>query len=264
MKTNNERGWYPSPRYLFRKNVIIRYLKKQHLQSKTLLEIGYGAGDMLITYNQLGLKVAGYDFSEMAYQEALNRIQKKGITDIKLLKDKNELKLEKFDFVIACEVLEHMEEDGKTLSEWAEYLKPGGLLIISVPAKMSKWGVSDQWAGHYRRYERTEITDKLREHGFYSIKVLSYLFPFNIVLDRLLNKEKKDLIVEKNLNVNDKKASSEASGIIRKSNRLFRFVSNPVFLTPCFVIQRTFFRMDLGSGYICYAIKKGEPPAFDV
>lgn len=255
MGNGHDKGWYPAPRYLFRKNIVLRFLSKLELQGKCLLEIGYGAGDMLLAYRSLGLKVYGYDFSELAYQEAFGRIQKNGQSEITLLSDLDRIEQGRYDFVAACEVLEHIQEDVQELSKWSDLLKPGGLLILSVPAKMSKWGHNDEWAGHYRRYEREDLRGKLKGQGFGNIEILCYPFPFNLVLDYLLHKEKKEVVNNLASDI-DKKAASGASGVHRESNRVYRALSNPYIFAPLFVVQRMFLKTDLGSGYVCFAEKK--------
>ena len=57
-----------------------------------------------------------------------------------------------FDGVVAGEVLEHIEAEGRAPSVGARVLRPGGALVVSVPAHPAWFGASDRWAGHVRRY----------------------------------------------------------------------------------------------------------------
>ena len=70
-----------------------------------------------------------------------------------------------FGAVLALEVLEHVEEDRRLLSEIARVLRPGGRAIISVPLHMALWTSTDVSCAHVRRYEPDEFLDKLREAG---------------------------------------------------------------------------------------------------
>lgn len=70
-----------------------------------------------------------------------------------------------FDVVLALEVLEHVEEDVRMLRELVRVLRPGGLVVISVPLHMSRWSPIDEACAHVRRYEPDELLAKLREAG---------------------------------------------------------------------------------------------------
>jgi SAM-dependent methyltransferase len=71
-----------------------------------------------------------------------------------------------FHAVIACEVLEHIEEDTAVMSEMARILDPEGLLLMSVPVHMARWSATDDACAHVRRYEPDELMGKLRGAGF--------------------------------------------------------------------------------------------------
>ena len=73
---------------------------------------------------------------------------------------------ERFDLIVAFEVLEHYEQDLDCLRKWLELLQPGGTLIFSVPAHMRQWTKNDTRAGHARRYEKKELLEKLEACGF--------------------------------------------------------------------------------------------------
>jgi len=57
-----------------------------------------------------------------------------------------------FDAVLALDVLEHLDDDVAGLRETARLVKPGGLLLITVPALPSLWGAQDVVSNHRRRY----------------------------------------------------------------------------------------------------------------
>ncbi len=70
-----------------------------------------------------------------------------------------------FDFAFAIEVIEHIEDDLKAISELHRVLKPGGCLIATVPAFMCLWGHHDEQYGHYRRYTKRLFCDVARQAG---------------------------------------------------------------------------------------------------
>lgn len=77
--------------------------------------------------------------------------------------------------VLAFEVLEHVEEDASLLAEVARSLRPGGLLVCSVPLRMAYWSRLDDEAAHVRRYEPEELFSKLRAAGF-SLRKVEYRY----------------------------------------------------------------------------------------
>lgn len=247
--------WYPAPRYLCRKNIITRYLKKHQATEKSILEIGYGSGDMLITYNKLGLNVTGYDFSNTAYEAAKQLITEKGMSDIFLLNSKDGIK-HCYDYVAACEVIEHIEDDISELYEWISFLKPNGTLILSMPSRMEKWNANDTWAGHIRRYERLELQTKLKKAGLSDIRILSYPFPANILLDPLLDKAGKRLLNQEQFQFESNQEVTKISGVVGKTKRPHHLLSNSIIMAPFFWMQRLFFKTDLGSSYVVFASLK--------
>jgi len=86
-----------------------------------------------------------------------------------------------FDLVSAFDVIEHCEPDATALAEFSRVLRPGGRLLLSVPAYAWAWTDHDVRAGHYRRYTRGSLVRAVSEAG-YSIRRVSHgfagVFPF--------------------------------------------------------------------------------------
>jgi glycosyltransferase involved in cell wall biosynthesis/phospholipid N-methyltransferase len=70
------------------------------------------------------------------------------------------------DTVLCLNVLEHIEQDQAVLESVFRILPAGGRLVLVVPALKRLFGEIDKQVGHYRRYERSEIKDKLQRAGF--------------------------------------------------------------------------------------------------
>ncbi|WP_102145727.1 class I SAM-dependent methyltransferase [Mycobacterium hubeiense] len=77
-----------------------------------------------------------------------------------------------FDCVIASEILEHVPEDDRAISELVRVLKPGGSLAVTVPRWLPEqicWWLSDEYhaneGGHIRIYKASELRDKILAHG---------------------------------------------------------------------------------------------------
>jgi SAM-dependent methyltransferase len=67
-------------------------------------------------------------------------------------------------------VLEHIEDDLAVLSALHEIVLPGGTLCLIVPAHQSLFGYMDSQAGHFRRYTRRSLRDKLTWTGWQVVK----------------------------------------------------------------------------------------------
>lgn len=71
-----------------------------------------------------------------------------------------------FDTVVCLNVLEHVEDDLFALEQMRDVLVDGGSLALLVPAHRFLYGEFDRAVGHYRRYERRELSDRLQRAGF--------------------------------------------------------------------------------------------------
>jgi len=70
------------------------------------------------------------------------------------------------DTVITLDVLEHLEDDARALRIYYEVLRPGGHLLIKVPAHPFLYGTMDKASLHRRRYTKRELRAKLQAAGF--------------------------------------------------------------------------------------------------
>ncbi|HKX31894.1 MAG TPA: class I SAM-dependent methyltransferase [Blastocatellia bacterium] len=70
-----------------------------------------------------------------------------------------------FDLVLALDLLEHLDDDAAGLRDAARLLKPGGLLLVTVPALPSLWGGQDVVSHHRRRYVKQTFADLFTRAG---------------------------------------------------------------------------------------------------
>jgi SAM-dependent methyltransferase len=85
---------------------------------------------------------------------------------------------ESFGLACALDVIEHIDDDAAALRELHRVLRPGGRLLVSVPAYQVLWGAQDVVSHHQRRYVRPQLRLRLEEAGF-AIERASY---FNTLL----------------------------------------------------------------------------------
>jgi SAM-dependent methyltransferase len=79
-----------------------------------------------------------------------------------------------FDTVLSVNVLEHIEDDVLALTHMKKMLAPGGRLIVIVPAHLQLYTGMDQAIGHYRRYSKLDLADKLESVGC-QVERLTYI-----------------------------------------------------------------------------------------
>jgi len=134
-----------------------------------LVDIGCGTGANLSMLRQsVGAQgsVVGLDFSLLALAHARKELG--CISDLALAQgDAMQLPLASgaADCVTMLDVLEHLRDDEQALSEVARILKPGGALVLTVPAYGHLWSAHDEALHHFRRYEKHGLRARLREAG---------------------------------------------------------------------------------------------------
>lgn len=85
-----------------------------------------------------------------------------------------------FDAVFLFDVLEHVDDEARALGEIRRVLRPGGKLLVTVPAFMFLYGLQDEVSEHKRRYRRQPLVALLRRSGFevdYATYFNTLLFP---------------------------------------------------------------------------------------
>jgi SAM-dependent methyltransferase len=70
-----------------------------------------------------------------------------------------------FDVVSAFDVIEHCEPEAVVMSELVRVLRPGGALLLSVPAYQWAWSSHDDLNGHHRRYTQSRVVAAAQRSG---------------------------------------------------------------------------------------------------
>ncbi len=131
------------------------------------LEVGCGTGANLSTVRSTALYQIGLDRSTYALTLARRKEELPFIAG-----DLNDLpfRTESVGLIIAMDILEHLDDDKRGIHESYRILKENGLLILTVPAFKSLWGIQDRVTGHKRRYVRKRIVNRLEGMGFEILK----------------------------------------------------------------------------------------------
>lgn len=147
-------------------------MEKQNLKDRLkILDAGCGMGLLLLKMKQFG-DVMGIDINSQAVVLA----KKRGLRQIyQASVEKIPFRDNSFDVVTCIDVLYHQQvkDDLGSLEELYRVLKPGGILIIRVPAFRWLGGKHDELVQTKRRYNGKELNNKLAAAGF-QIRRISY------------------------------------------------------------------------------------------
>jgi 2-polyprenyl-3-methyl-5-hydroxy-6-metoxy-1,4-benzoquinol methylase len=166
-------------------DIIERYLAGHH--NLNILNAGCGSGDLSLRLGALGHRVVGIDpelaYIELALANAVdNDADERCTFQVSSIQDYEGE--EAFDCVVATDVIEHIADDRAAFAKVATLTKPGGLILITVPAGQWLFGYHDEQLGHFRRYNKRTLTAlaspfctiaKMRYFGFTLVPVC-YLY----------------------------------------------------------------------------------------
>lgn len=221
----------------------------------SFLEIGPGMGDVsaYLTRRFPGIRGHVTDISEESIDIVKSRLSSSerleySASDFTEMADSGA-----FDLVVACEVFEHIEDDDAAFRSVQRLLAPGGYLLFSVPAFMSKWGPADEYGGHVRRYENRELRQQFEDHGFDVIHFWTYGFPVTNIISPMSRLYYRAVQKEKPL---DQQHATKRSGTERSVASRLRSLPYKQLLAPFFFVQHLFRERDVGDGYVVLARKK--------
>jgi SAM-dependent methyltransferase len=250
-----ELGWVPTPRFLLRRDRILRLLAEPSLGR--LVEVGCGGGALLHELAQRSSEATGLETSERARALA-SSIAAAGRGTQAILAAPDPTWRQDREIVCAFDVLEHIEHDGAAIEEWSGWLAQGGRLCISVPAHQSRWGAGDQWAGHWRRYGRRDLEALLVSKGFVVEHMECYGFPLGNLTEWYGERFYRRALRDRQGDVSKSQATSE-SGVERSYYvRKFKWLDSPLgraLLRLSSALQNMASRTDWGTGYLVLARK---------
>jgi ubiquinone/menaquinone biosynthesis C-methylase UbiE len=146
-----------------------------------VLEVGSGLGtfsDKIIQYKSPETKIILTDISDKYLLRLRQKYSShKNVTVCKLDLDRSEdygkVGYGMFSFIIALNVLEHIKDDQFALQELYRMLQKDGTLVILVPCHKFLYNVIDVNVGHYRRYAKRELLEKISKTHF-CVERISY------------------------------------------------------------------------------------------
>lgn len=183
--------WY----YAAKINKIYSLLSQSNLLdlgSKHLNCLDIGAGNGIMSYalselfNNHGLSYT-WHLIDSAYSEADLLISDPQFVPLKAVP-----RTQKYDIVLAIDVIEHINNQSEFLKLIKAHCKPGALIVITAPALMFLWSTHDTFLDHFRRYRAKELKHECTLSGFYVLNY-GYMYSFLLPLTALVIYVKKIL-----------------------------------------------------------------------
>ena len=184
MRQLEDRHWW----FLGRRRIVRTIIEKlQPGRDLSIIDVGCGTGGNLSMLADFGT-VVGSEFDAEAAATAADR----GVAEIVRSGLPNRMPFAdgQFHLVTLLDVLEHIDEDQASLATLVNLLRPGGHLVVTVPAFQFLWGQHDVEHHHRRRYRARQLRQRLEASGL-QVRWISYynslLFPL-VVLVRLFRR----------------------------------------------------------------------------
>lgn len=165
--------------FVSRRRILLALLRRSLLVRKGLriLDAGCGTGINLEYLSEFG-EVTGVDFADEAIEFCRRRgndsVRKADLTRLTDWPD------DEWDLVTALDVVEHIDDDRSAVRELVRVTRPGGHLLITVPAFPALWSDHDEVNHHKRRYRAPELRALLQGNGCQLVRFTymnSLLFP---------------------------------------------------------------------------------------
>ncbi|MES1972977.1 MAG: class I SAM-dependent methyltransferase [Pseudomonadota bacterium] len=175
MAAHDSTHWW----YTARRDILADFLAREgHLpRDARILEIGCGTGHNLPMLAAFGT-VDAIEIDPAAREIASARLGKP--VGAAPLPDLTGVERGSYDLVAVLDVVEHIADDVAALKAMAACLKPGGKILITVPAHQWMWSAHDVVNHHHRRYSKASLAAAIRAAGLEPRKLgyfNSLLFP---------------------------------------------------------------------------------------
>ncbi len=151
----------------FRREALFDWIERHLPPAGKCLDVGCGTGFMVEKLWFSGLEVIGIEKCEPLLAFAKDQLGRKGVRADLVLGDSNEApRYGPFDVIVCLDVIEHVQDHRAALLALYNACTPDARLVLSVPAISQLYGKRDRSLGHFRRYDKATLLERLDEAGF--------------------------------------------------------------------------------------------------
>lgn len=163
----DERLWW----YRGRRRIVMEVVRALPLRRPArVLDAGCGSGRTMEDLAELG-EVVGLEPSrpslEVARARGVGEVVEGSLTHAPFPDGS-------FDLATTLDVIEHIDDDRRALAELRRLVRPGGYLVVTVPAYPSLWGPHDVANQHRRRYTRRGLLDTAGAAGWHPLRTTHF------------------------------------------------------------------------------------------
>jgi ubiquinone/menaquinone biosynthesis C-methylase UbiE len=153
-----------------RYRIVESMLEDAGLSGGRALDIGCGDGAISFLLAKGGWAVFGLDYSGTGLGLAREKFRERGKSAAFMRGDSCSLPIKDgaVDAVVAADIIEHLHEQERFLTEVVRVLRPGGAAVITTPVKLSDVPEDEE---HVREYTEDEFREALERH-FESVRIL--------------------------------------------------------------------------------------------
>src|SRR5262245_55002769 len=165
MATQAQVHWW----YRARRALVGELLAGRLAPGARVIDVGCGTGDNLRALDELaGRTVAGVELSPYAVRHAPPSAAGDGRVGVSRA-EHLPFRTASADLITCMDVIELLDDDA-ALAEYHRVVRPGGLVLLTVPAYPWLWSHHDDWAAHLRRYTRRTLVDAVVRAGLHPLR----------------------------------------------------------------------------------------------
>jgi SAM-dependent methyltransferase len=160
-----------------RRRIVLSALERLDVRAESILDVGCGAGTNLELLGERypQSSICGIDVELDPLRFCL---EDRSVPVLQAAAERLPFDAASFDLISAFDTLEHVADDEAALQDLYRVCRPGGALLVTVPAFPFLWGNVDETGRHYRRYIRHDLVSRVEGAGF-SVRFVRF---FNYLL----------------------------------------------------------------------------------